>query len=80
MLGPDLCWRTGWPWPRLQGVMLDTGSIQDPQLVNIGEESRVGFDVKVAGAMLVPAGIVDPDDPALVFSQVSLGWSLLLAS
>ncbi|GAB4817358.1 hypothetical protein N2152v2_004404 [Parachlorella kessleri] len=56
-----------------KGVMLDTGSIQDPQLVNIGEESRVGFDVKVAGAMMVPAGIVDPDQPALVFSQVCVG-------
>jgi hypothetical protein len=57
----------------MQDVMIDTGSIQDPQLVSIGEESRIGFDVKVAGAMLVPAGMLDPQEPALIFSPVRMG-------
>lgn len=53
------------------GAILDTGCVYDPQLLSVGPGSKVGSGAMVAGALVAPAGMVDPQVPALLFSQVS---------
>lgn len=55
------------------GVLLD-GSVdmQDPQLLTIGDGSKLGFGVRAAGATIAPLSIPDlGDTKVLIFSEAS---------